>query len=163
TLAKTIAHQHRRAGQLRAGRPPGLAPRPEDEADAIRLVVEQTLADLADNEPALAAVAARYGGVDRAGQIIDFHENPGWPTALAAKADPAPTRPPGLSSFRPDAEDLSRATPAQLRHLTAAQQRDALRALSSRTPPAGQRLPAGTAAQADAGLDRIWDNRAHLG
>src|SRR5262249_34372131 len=36
TLAKTIAHQHRRAGQLRAGRPPGLAPRPEDEADASR-------------------------------------------------------------------------------------------------------------------------------
>src|SRR5262249_51733255 len=65
-------------------------------------------------------------------------------------------------SLRRDAEDLSRARPAHRRHRTAAQQRAALRALSSRPPPAGQRLPAGTAAQADAGLDRIWDNRAYL-
>jgi hypothetical protein len=161
TLAKTIADQHHRAGQLRDGRPPGLAPTPDQEPDAIQLLVEQTLTRLADNEAALNGLAARYGGVNRAGQVIDFHENPVWPTAraLAAQAERATTQPPGLSSFRPKPEELARATPAQLRHLTAAQQREALQQLASQP---GQRLPAGSAAPADAALDRVWDNRAYL-
>src|SRR5262249_48951254 len=59
------------------------------------LLVDQTLARLADNEAALSALAARHGGLDRTGQIIDFHEDPTWPTArtLAAQADRAAAAP----------------------------------------------------------------------
>src|SRR5262249_9088561 len=81
-LAKTIANDHPPTPHLRAGHPPSLAP------DAATLLVAQTLARLADNEAALSALAARHGGLDRTGQIIDFHEDPTWPTArtLAAQA-----------------------------------------------------------------------------
>ncbi len=45
TLAKTIAYQAERAAQLRAGRLPLLAPRPDLEADAIEALVEHTPGD----------------------------------------------------------------------------------------------------------------------
>jgi hypothetical protein len=158
TLAKNLAYQAHIAARLRAGQPPTIAPHDHLEADAIALLVDQTLSRLAGNDEALAALAARYGGVTTTGQIIDFHENGAWPSglALSARAERLRDWPPAPSSFRPTRDELQHITPGQLPRLSVSQQREARNHLldqttaTSRTPPA------------DAGLRHVFDHLAQL-